>query len=158
LAAQFAKSSTLEAAENSMSAGVGHGDGDDGSQQQAGEPVGISRTKKRGGLRSRAFYVVAQERAADDRRTHADRILPLFLVREMPTGLAGLLLASIVAVAMSNASGSLNSLPASSVLDFAKLRAKPPTPPAFNAPLPRHDAPLGAGTDGIRPGEVGPSS
>src|ERR1700720_2365930 len=51
-----------------------------------------------------------------------DRILPLFLVREMPTGLAGLLLASIVAVAMSNASGSLNSLAASSVLDFSALR------------------------------------
>jgi solute:Na+ symporter, SSS family len=53
-----------------------------------------------------------------------DRILPLFLVREMPTGLAGLLLASIVAVAMSNASGSLNSLAASSVLDFARLRGR----------------------------------
>lgn len=51
-----------------------------------------------------------------------DRILPLFLVREMPTGLAGLLLASIIAVAMSNASGSLNSLAASSVLDFSVLR------------------------------------
>jgi SSS family transporter len=59
--------------------------------------------------------------AAGDR---TDRILPLFLVREMPVGLAGLLLASIVAVAMSNASGSLNSLAASSVLDFAKLRGK----------------------------------
>jgi len=54
----------------------------------------------------------------------ADRILPLFLVREMPVGLAGLLLASIVAVAMSNASGSLNSLAASSVLDFSKLRGQ----------------------------------
>ena len=51
-----------------------------------------------------------------------DRILPLFLVREMPPGLAGLLLASIIAVAMSNASGSLNSLAASSVLDFSRLR------------------------------------
>src|SRR6266852_9027163 len=54
----------------------------------------------------------------------ADRILPLFLVREMPTGLAGLLLASIIAVAMSNASGSLNSLAASSVLDFSRLRGR----------------------------------
>src|SRR5712664_1514472 len=53
-----------------------------------------------------------------------DRILPLFLVREMPPGLAGLLLASIIAVAMSNASGSLNSLAASSVLDFSHLRGK----------------------------------
>ena len=51
-----------------------------------------------------------------------DRILPNFLVREMPTGLAGLLLAAIIAVAMSNASGALNSLAASSVLDFAILR------------------------------------
>ena len=51
-----------------------------------------------------------------------DRVLPLFLLREMPTGLAGLLLASIIAVAMSNASGSLNSLAASSVLDFSALR------------------------------------
>src|SRR5579859_5210975 len=53
-----------------------------------------------------------------------DRILPLFLVREMPPGLAGLLLASIIAVAMSNASGSLNSLAASSVLDFSRLWGK----------------------------------
>jgi Na+/proline symporter len=51
-----------------------------------------------------------------------ERVLPLFLVREMPVGLAGLLLASILAVAMSNASGALNSLAASSVLDFARLR------------------------------------
>jgi SSS family transporter len=53
-----------------------------------------------------------------------DRILPLFLVREMPTGLAGFLLASILAVAMSNASGSLNSLSASSVMDFGALWGK----------------------------------
>ncbi len=53
-----------------------------------------------------------------------DRILPLFLVREMPPGLAGILLAAILAVAMSNASGSLNSLAASSVLDFRRLRGR----------------------------------
>jgi len=46
----------------------------------------------------------------------------------MPTGLAGLLLASIIAVAMSNASGALNSLAASSVLDFAALRAQTADP------------------------------
>jgi SSS family solute:Na+ symporter len=59
--------------------------------------------------------------AAGDR---ADRILPIFLVRHVPTGLAGLLLASILAVAMSNASGALNSLAASSLTDFAVLRGK----------------------------------
>ncbi len=60
-----------------------------------------------------------------------DRILPLFLAREMPTGLAGLLLASIVAVAMSNASGSLNSLAASSVLDFGRMRGHATEPACF---------------------------
>jgi SSS family transporter len=53
-----------------------------------------------------------------------DRVLPVFLVRETPTGLTGILLASILAVAMSNASGSLNSLAASSVVDFARLRGE----------------------------------
>jgi SSS family transporter len=67
------------------------------------------------------LFVFAQHTPLLAPGDRTDRILPLFLVREMPVGLAGLLLASIVAVAMSNASGSLNSLAASSVLDFAKL-------------------------------------
>ena len=70
------------------------------------------------------LYVFAQHTPLLAPGDRADRILPLFLVREMPTGLAGLLLASIVAVAMSNASGSLNSLAASSVLDFSTLRGR----------------------------------
>ena len=60
-----------------------------------------------------------------------DSILPAFLVREMPTGLAGILLASILAIAMSNASGSLNSLAASSVVDFARFRGNENDPAAF---------------------------
>ncbi|HXX43895.1 MAG TPA: sodium:solute symporter [Candidatus Acidoferrales bacterium] len=47
-----------------------------------------------------------------------DRVFPEFIVREMPVGIAGLVLASIFAVAMSNASGSLNSLASSSMIDF----------------------------------------
>jgi SSS family solute:Na+ symporter len=47
-----------------------------------------------------------------------DRIFPEFIVRDMPVGLAGLVLASIFAIAMSNASGSLNSLASSSIMDF----------------------------------------
>lgn len=60
-----------------------------------------------------------------------DSILPLFLVREMPTGIAGLMLASILAVAMSNASGSLNSLAASSVMDFQSVRGRTLDPAKF---------------------------
>jgi len=52
-----------------------------------------------------------------------DRIFPEFIVREMPRGLAGLVLASILAVAMSNASGSLNSLASSSMMDLGGRRA-----------------------------------
>ena len=48
----------------------------------------------------------------------ADRIFPQFIVREMPRGMAGIVLASIFAVAMSNASGSLNSLASSSIIDL----------------------------------------
>lgn len=75
------------------------------------------------------LYVFAQHTPLLAPGERADRILPLFLLREMPTGLAGLLLASIIAVAMSNASGSLNSLAASSVLDFSALHggAQKPT-------------------------------
>src|SRR5215510_1867582 len=65
------------------------------------------------------LYVFAQHSSLLAAGERTDRILPLFLAREMPVGLAGLMLASIVAVAMSNASGSLNSLAASSILDFS---------------------------------------
>jgi solute:Na+ symporter, SSS family len=65
------------------------------------------------------LFVFAQHSPLLQPGERTDRILPLFLAREMPVGLAGLMLASIVAVAMSNASGSLNSLAASSILDFS---------------------------------------
>jgi solute:Na+ symporter, SSS family len=56
----------------------------------------------------------------------ADRIFPEFIVREMPVGLAGLVLAAIFAVAMSNASGALNSLASSSIMDLSSLRGTAP--------------------------------
>jgi len=65
------------------------------------------------------LYAFAQHSPLLAAGERTDRVLPLFLAREMPVGLAGLMLASIVAVAMSNASGSLNSLAASSILDFS---------------------------------------
>jgi len=51
-----------------------------------------------------------------------DWVFPGFIVTAMPAGLRGLVIAAIFAVAMSNASGSLNSLAASSVIDFQVLR------------------------------------
>jgi solute:Na+ symporter, SSS family len=51
-----------------------------------------------------------------------DRLLPEFIVTQMPAGLVGIVLAAIFAVAMSNASGSLNSLASSSMIDFSGAR------------------------------------
>lgn len=53
-----------------------------------------------------------------------DSVLPDFIVTSMPSGMRGIMIAAILAIAMSNASGSLNSLAASSVLDFHKLRGR----------------------------------
>jgi len=54
----------------------------------------------------------------------ADRIYPTFIVSRMPHGIAGLLIAAILAAAMSNLSAALNSLSSSSVMDFY-LRFRP---------------------------------
>lgn len=47
-----------------------------------------------------------------------DRIFPVFIVRDMPAGVAGLMIAAILAAAMSNLSAALNSLASSSMVDF----------------------------------------
>ena len=54
----------------------------------------------------------------------ADRIYPTFIVSRMPHGIAGLLIAAILAAAMSNLSAALNSLSSSSMMDFY-LRFRP---------------------------------
>ena len=50
--------------------------------------------------------------------TSTDEIFPAFIVRSLPHGVAGLVIAAIFAAAMSNLSGSLNSLTSTTVLDF----------------------------------------
>jgi solute:Na+ symporter, SSS family len=48
----------------------------------------------------------------------ADRIYPTFIVSRMPHGISGLLIAAILAAAMSNLSAALNSLSSSLIMDF----------------------------------------
>jgi len=48
----------------------------------------------------------------------ADRIFPAFIVGQMPAGVAGLMIAVVLAAAMSNLSAALNSLASTSVVDF----------------------------------------
>src|ERR1051325_6697404 len=55
----------------------------------------------------------------------SDRIYPTFIATRMPHGISGLLIAAILAAAMSNLSAALNSLSSSSILDFyRRLRPK----------------------------------
>src|SRR5256885_11278683 len=48
----------------------------------------------------------------------ADRIFPTFIVSQMPHGISGLLIAAILAAAMSNLSAALNSLSSTTIIDF----------------------------------------
>jgi solute:Na+ symporter, SSS family len=54
----------------------------------------------------------------------ADRIYPRFIVSQMPHGISGLLIAAILAAAMSNLSAALNALSSTSIIDFY-LQRKP---------------------------------
>jgi len=55
-----------------------------------------------------------------------DRIYPTFIVSHMPHGISGLLIAAILAAAMSNLSAALNSLSSSTIMDFL-VRFRPNT-------------------------------
>ena len=54
----------------------------------------------------------------------SDYIYPKFIVNQLPHGISGLLIAAILAAAMSNLSAALNSLSSSSIMDFY-LRFRP---------------------------------
>ncbi len=68
------------------------------------------------------LFVFVQSGGLPGMGKDADKMYPYFIVHEMPIGVVGLLLASIFAIAMSNASGSLNSLASSSIMDFGAKR------------------------------------
>jgi SSS family solute:Na+ symporter len=70
------------------------------------------------------LFVYAQHFALAIPGGDPDKIYPQFIVHNMPVGLTGIVLASIFAVAMSNASGSLNSLASSSIIDLAVRRGE----------------------------------
>jgi SSS family transporter len=69
------------------------------------------------------LYVFYHQHPGAAFRTN-DYIFPTFIVREMPLGIAGLLVAAILAAAMSNLSAALNSLSSTTVVDFY-VRARP---------------------------------
>ncbi len=64
----------------------------------------------------------------------SDYIYPTFIVSKLPHGVSGVLIAAILAAAMSNLSAALNSLSSSSMIDFY-LRRRPATPDAHRLRL-----------------------
>jgi SSS family transporter len=71
-----------------------------------------------------AYYEAQHLRDAIPITTN-DEIFPFFIVHQLPHGIAGLVIAAIFAAAMSNLSGSLNSLASSTVIDFYKPLINP---------------------------------
>ncbi len=64
------------------------------------------------------LYVLYHTTAQAPNWTSYDEIFPTFIVNRMPHGISGLLIAAILAAAMSNLSAALNSLSSSSIVDF----------------------------------------
>jgi solute:Na+ symporter, SSS family len=77
-------------------------------------------------LMGAALWVFYRSHAAPASFAKTDNIFPTFIVDHMPRGICGLLIAAILAAAMSNLSAALNSLSSTSMVDFY-LRARPET-------------------------------
>jgi len=70
------------------------------------------------------FYRISPPAVPFDK---TDRIFPTFIVSYMPHGISGILIAAILAAAMSNLSAALNSLSSTTIVDFY-MRRRPDTP------------------------------
>lgn len=70
------------------------------------------------------LFVFYQQHPPAQAFARSDRIFPTFIVTQMPHVVSGLLIAAILAAAMSNLSAALNSLSSSTIVDFY-LRLRP---------------------------------
>ncbi|MBI2956639.1 MAG: sodium/solute symporter [Acidobacteria bacterium] len=59
-----------------------------------------------------------------------DHIFPAYMVNHLPAGVSGLMVAGVLAAAMSTSSSTLNSLAASTLVDFYEPLRRPPEDPA----------------------------
>jgi SSS family solute:Na+ symporter len=73
-----------------------------------------------------ALWVFYRQSSTQQNFSTNDYIFPRFIVDHMPHGISGLLIAAILAAAMSNLSAALNSLSSTTMIDFY-LRRKPDT-------------------------------
>ena len=70
------------------------------------------------------LFVYYRQAGLTPQAASADRIFPQFIVQQMPVGVSGLMIAAILAAAMSNLSAALNSLASTSMVDFYLLRRR----------------------------------
>lgn len=75
------------------------------------------------------LFVFYSRVAPGEALDNPDRIFPAFMVDHLPTGLSGLMVAGVLAAAMSTSSSTLNSLAASTVVDFYRPLARSDDPP-----------------------------
>lgn len=80
------------------------------------------------GVVLRAYYNHVPDPIATQAITKADQILPWFVVNELPTGMAGVLIAAIFAASMSTISAGLNSLASATMVDFHQRLSQKPLP------------------------------
>jgi sodium-coupled monocarboxylate transporter 8/12 len=74
------------------------------------------------GLTLWAFYQIGPDPLTTGAIGKADRILPYFVVHELPKGFPGILIAAIYAASMSTVSAGLNSLSSASLIDFGRIK------------------------------------
>ena len=77
------------------------------------------------GISLYAFYKVFPEKLAPEIGETPDRILPYFIMTQIPVGLCGLVIAAIFAAAMSSFDSGLNCLTAVFVVDWYKKTIRP---------------------------------
>ena len=72
-----------------------------------------------------ALFVFYSQVAPGAHFSSADHVFPRFIVTEFPTGFAGLVVAAILAAAMSNLSAALNALSSTTIMDFYRPHLNP---------------------------------
>ena len=74
-----------------------------------------------------SFYATHPASLPEELLKKPDRILPFFVINELPRGLPGVLIAAIFAATMSTVSAGINALSTASIMDFYKrnLQAEP---------------------------------
>ncbi|MEE2962998.1 MAG: sodium:solute symporter [Acidobacteriota bacterium] len=68
---------------------------------------------------------LVREASGDTAYTDVNYVFPTFITTQLPVGLVGLLIAAVLAAAMSSIAAELNALSATSVMDFYRRRFKP---------------------------------